>query len=134
MKTVLLLCFVSLSFRLAHAQSAAPAATGPDTPSVSYIRANRFLLTSYVALSAADAWKTEQNLSTDPRLYHHHEENPVMPGSTAGRALYFAGTTSAVVGASWLADHYGHPKLARRILQVGSLVEVQANFRSWTGL
>jgi hypothetical protein len=89
---------------------------------------NRLLLPTYLALSGADAWKTEQ----DQTMPKHHEQNPLIPLSTRGRALYFAGTTATVIGVSWWAERRGHPKLAKRVVQIASTVEIYANCRSWS--
>jgi hypothetical protein len=94
----------------------------------SFLKENRVWLPSYLALQGADAWGTER----DQSYRYHHERNPLIPGTTLGRAGYFAGTAAGVISIAWLFHHYQHHRWEKATLWIASGIELQAGIRSWT--
>ncbi len=112
-----LLALVLVSLETAHGQTTAQQTLNLSTtisipPTQSWAHSNCFLLPSYLALTAADAWATQR----DQTMRWHIERNPLVPHTTAGRAAYFTGTAAAVVGVSHLLDRKGHRRWAKALL------------------
>lgn len=93
-------------------------------------RGNIVLVGGFLALTGIDAGATQAGYATG----RWQEHNPLVPGSTADRAIYFGATAAGTIGlAQWL-HRRGHGSLARGVLAAGIAVEGYAAGHSLWGL
>jgi hypothetical protein len=108
-----------------------PAGVLPHSQSPgSFFLSRRFLIPTYITLQALDYSETQYGFTHED----WHEKNPLVPHSSAGRAVYFGLTAAGVIGGSAYLEHKGHRAWARALLVGGIAVEGYAAVSSLRGL
>jgi len=115
--------------------------TLPDTPSATAVRreppwswGDVLLAGGFLALTGIDAAATQAGFAGSTAGRPWHEQNPLVPRSSTGRAAYFTAGAAGTIGLAWWLHRWGHGRLARGVLAAGIVMEGYAAGHSLWGL